>query len=266
MEANFSLVQPPHFLKLLAHEIRWNLLILLTRSDYRVQELVQLVKQPQNLVSYHLRRLRAEGIVKEHRSAADSRDVYYSLDFPTLSTCYTDASTALHPALGRSSAALEEMLEKLPQHPLRVLFLCTGNSARSQMAEGLLRALVGERMEVYSAGTNPSVVNPLAIRVMQERGIDISHHRSKHLSEFLQQPFDVVITVCDHAAERCPLFPGPAKRLHWSFPDPAAVTGSEEAKLQAFRHVCDEIATRLLRWLEMFSQGENQQAEKGTEI
>src|SRR6476620_12140391 len=99
--------------------------------------------------------------------------------------------------------------------PERVLILCTGNTARSQMAEGLLRALAGDRMTVFSAGTRPSVVNPLAIEAMRVRGIDISGHRSKHLDEFRNQPFDVVITVCDSAAETCPVFPGRAQRIHW---------------------------------------------------
>lgn len=131
----------------------------------------------------------------------------------------------------------------------RVLILCTGNSARSQMAEGLLRAMAGEQMEVHSAGTKPSTVNPLAIQVMKEAGIDISSHRSKHLNEFLHQPFDEVITVCDNAAESCPIFPGPARRTHWSFPDPAAVTGSEARKLGAFRAVRDDIQRKLRDWL-----------------
>lgn len=131
----------------------------------------------------------------------------------------------------------------------RVLILCTGNSARSQMAEGLLRAMAGEQMEVYSAGTKPSTVNPLAIQVMKEAGIDISSHRSKHLNEFLHQPFDEVITVCDNAAESCPIFPGPARRTHWSFPDPAAVMGSEARKLGAFRAVRDDIQRKLRDWL-----------------
>jgi arsenate reductase len=131
----------------------------------------------------------------------------------------------------------------------QVLILCTGNSARSQMAEGLLRQLAGERMDVFSAGSKPSTVNPLAIQVMAERGIDISHQRSKHLNEFLQQPFDEVITVCDQAAEVCPIFPGKAHRIHWSFPDPAAVTGSEAERLQAFRQVRDSIEERLRAWL-----------------
>jgi arsenate reductase (thioredoxin) len=134
----------------------------------------------------------------------------------------------------------------------RVIILCTGNSARSQMAEGLLRSLAGEsgkNVEVVSAGTAPSRVNPLAIQVMQERGIDISQHRSKHVSAFHNQPFDVVITVCDNAAEHCPIFPGRAERIHWSFPDPAAVQGSEEEKLAAFRIVRDGLEQRLSGWL-----------------
>ncbi len=132
---------------------------------------------------------------------------------------------------------------------MRVLILCTANSARSQMAEGLLRLLAGEDFEIESAGSKPSTVNPMAIQVMQERGIDISHHRSKHLNEFISQPFDVVMTVCDHAAESCPLFPGPAKRIHWGFPDPPAVGGSRERQLQAFREVRDAIEKELREWL-----------------
>ncbi len=135
---------------------------------------------------------------------------------------------------------------------LRVLILCTANSARSQMAEGLLRELAGDKMDVFSAGTHPSVVNPLAIQAMQERGIDISHHRSKSVNEFLNSPFDFVITVCDNAAERCPIFPGPAKRIHWSFPDPAVAQGSQEQRLQVFRTVRNEIEGQLRKWLETF--------------
>lgn len=136
---------------------------------------------------------------------------------------------------------------------MRVLILCTGNSARSQMAEGLLRHIAGEWMEVYSAGSKPSVVNPFAIQAMNLRGIDISVHRSKHLSEFLNQPFDYVITVCDQAAESCPVFPGPAVRVHWSFPDPAAVTGDDAAKLAAFTRVRDDLERTLIHWVQGLS-------------
>jgi arsenate reductase (thioredoxin) len=135
-----------------------------------------------------------------------------------------------------------------------VLILCTGNSARSQMAEGLLRALADEQVEVFSAGSKPSVINPYAIRAMQERGIDISGQRSKHLSEYLNQPFDFVITVCDQAAETCPVFPGRAQRIHWSFPDPAAVQGNDEKVLNSFVAVRDGLEQKLREWL---SQHEN---------
>lgn len=131
----------------------------------------------------------------------------------------------------------------------RILILCTANSARSQMAEGLLRDLAGEQFEIYSAGSKPSTVNPFAIRAMQERGLDIRHHHSKHLNQFIDVPFDYVITVCDNAAESCPIFPGPAQRIHWGFPDPAAVEGSDEALLEAFRVVRDAIEQQLRQWL-----------------
>lgn len=127
----------------------------------------------------------------------------------------------------------------------RVLILCTGNSARSQMAEGLLRHLAGDRFEVESAGIEPSFVRPQAIKVMSEIGIDISWHRSKSTDEFLGQSFDYVITVCDNAKEQCPVFPGKATRIHWSFDDPAAATGAEKEKLAVFRQVRDEIKEKL---------------------
>jgi arsenate reductase len=127
----------------------------------------------------------------------------------------------------------------------RVLILCTGNSARSQMAEGLLRQDGGERFEVESAGTKPSFVRPEAIAAMREIGIDISGQRSKHVDEFAGQQFDYVITVCDNARESCPAFFGKAHKLHHDFEDPAALTGSEEERLAAFRRVRDQLAAYL---------------------
>ena len=124
----------------------------------------------------------------------------------------------------------------------RVLILCTGNSARSQMAEGLLRSFGGDGFEVFSAGTKPSIVRPEAIAVMSELGIDLSGQRSKHVREFEGQAFDYVITVCDDANESCPVFPGNTQRIHWSFPDPAAIEGSETERLAAFRRVRDALA------------------------
>jgi arsenate reductase (thioredoxin) len=131
----------------------------------------------------------------------------------------------------------------------RVLILCTHNSARSQMAEGLLRALGPDRFDVASAGTEATRVHPLAIRVMDELGIDLRRHESKTLDRFLAETWDYVITVCDSANERCPFFPGAARRLHWSFEDPSAATGSEEERLAVFRRVRDTIAMRFRGWV-----------------
>ncbi len=127
----------------------------------------------------------------------------------------------------------------------RILFICTHNSARSQMAEGLLRHFGGEQFEVFSAGTQATHVRPLAIQAMAEFGIDISRQQSKTLDGYLDQPFDEVITVCDAAAEVCPVFPGATHRRHWSFPDPSKATGSEDKQLAVYRRVRDEIRSRI---------------------
>jgi arsenate reductase len=127
----------------------------------------------------------------------------------------------------------------------RVLFICTHNSARSQMAEGLLRQLGNDRFEVFSAGTEATFVRPLAIKAMAELGIDISQQQSKTLERYLEEPFDEVITVCDTAAETCPIFPGAAHRRHWSFIDPSKATGSENEQLAVYRRVRDEIRSRI---------------------
>jgi arsenate reductase (thioredoxin) len=139
----------------------------------------------------------------------------------------------------------------------RVLILCTGNSARSQMAEGLLRQMGGTQFEVFSAGTKPSGVNALAIEVMREVGIDISKQRSKSVGGFAGQEFATVITVCDNAAEECPIFPGAPQRAHWSLPDPAAVSGTREEKLGAFRKVRDELERRIRSFANSELSGEH---------
>jgi arsenate reductase (thioredoxin) len=135
----------------------------------------------------------------------------------------------------------------------RVLILCTGNSARSQMAEGLLRHDGAGRFEVKSAGVEPSFVRPQAVKVMSEIGIDITNHRSKSVDEFLGQEFDYVITVCDNANERCPIFPGKTERIHWSFDDPAAAIGEEEVVIETFRRVREEIRERLRSFIQTTS-------------
>ena len=127
----------------------------------------------------------------------------------------------------------------------RILFICTHNSARSQMAEGLLRHLAGDRFDVFSGGTEATEVRPLAIKAMHEIGIDISRQHSKTLKRYLHEPFDMVITVCDAAAEACPIFPGAVQRRHWSFEDPSRATGSEAEQLVIYRRIRDEIRTRI---------------------
>ena len=239
-----TLVYPPSFLKLLAHELRWRLVEALARSDRRVQELVALVGEPHNLVSYHLRRLRDQALVSERRSAADGRDVYYSLDLDRLKGLYFAAGESLHPGISDRPLTASETETSLGRRA-RVLFLCTHNSARSQMAEGILRHLGKEKVEVHSAGTVATRVHPLSIAAMANKGIDISEQRSKHLDEFVGQDFDYVVTVCDNARESCPIFPGAPERIHWSIADPSAVEGDEETRLHAFHVAADELMTRI---------------------
>ena len=131
----------------------------------------------------------------------------------------------------------------------RILFICTGNSCRSQMAEGFLRHMSGDKFEVFSAGVKPTQVNPLAIKVMAEVGVDISKHKSKSAMEFIGQQFDYVITVCDNAKQTCPIFPGHYEKLHWSLEDPAEAKGSEEERLVVFRRIRDEIKDSVLVFL-----------------
>jgi len=149
--------------------------------------------------------------------------------------------------------------------PIRVLFLCTGNSARSQMAEGLLRMHGGSDFEVFSAGTDPQGLNPLAVEVMREGGIDISGQESKPLDRFVGQRFNYIITVCDRARDNCPTFPGDNQRIHWGFDDPAAATGTREQQLAAFRRVRNEINERLRLWVPIQRRlhGESERAARG---
>jgi len=137
-----------------------------------------------------------------------------------------------------------------PGQPMRVLFLCTHNSSRSQMAEGILRARGGSAFKVFSAGTRPAAVHPLAVSVMQEIGIDLSLHTAKGIEAFAAEPpMDLVITVCDEAQEACPYFPGARQQVHWGFPDPSRVTGTEDERLAAFRHIRDLIAVKMTAFL-----------------
>jgi protein-tyrosine-phosphatase/DNA-binding transcriptional ArsR family regulator len=202
---------PPRFLRLAGHPLRWQLLSELARSDRRVGELCELAGRRQPLVSYHLRQLRDGGLVSMRRSTADGRDTYYVLDLVRCGELLRSAGASLHPGLVSTTAT------KHRQPRAHVLFLCTGNSARSQMAEALCRQ---RGISAVSAGSHPKPVHPDAVRVMRDRGIDLSDARSKHLSEFSGRRFDYVISLCDRVRELCPEFPGGPEALHWSIPEP----------------------------------------------
>jgi ArsR family transcriptional regulator, arsenate/arsenite/antimonite-responsive transcriptional repressor / arsenate reductase (thioredoxin) len=232
---------PPRFLRLAGHPLRWQLMSELARSDRRVGELCELADRRQSLVSYHLRRLRDGGLVSMRRSAADGRDTYYALDLTRCGELLSSAGVALHPGLASTPRPRRERRSATA----RVLFLCTGNSARSQIAEALCERLSGGAISAASAGSHPKPLHPNAVRVMRERGIDLSGRRSKHLSEFRRRRFDYVISLCDRVREVCPEFPGGPELIHWSIPDPAREPGSDEETLPAFEHTAAELATRI---------------------
>jgi protein-tyrosine-phosphatase len=213
------------------------------RSDHRVRELVQLVHEPYNLVSYHLKQLKVAELVGERRSSRDARDVYYSLDLDCLRGAYFAMGESLHPALGAGFGTPAAVLDASAPKP-RVLILCTHNRARSQMAEGFLRFISNGSVDVFSAGNEPTTIHPLAIKTLASIGIDISGQKSKSMNDFLDQKFDYAITVCDSIRETCPIFPGDPSRIHWSFPDPAAVTDPAERK-HAFEQTGLQLMTRM---------------------
>jgi ArsR family transcriptional regulator, arsenate/arsenite/antimonite-responsive transcriptional repressor / arsenate reductase (thioredoxin) len=234
---------PPEILGLLSDPVRWQLVGELGRSDRRVGELVQLVDKPQNLVSYHLAELRRVGIVSARRSSADGRDVYYRGDLLRCRDLLSEAGLSLHPALslGPTQPGSAEPLRDRP----RLLFLCTGNSARSQIAEALVEHRSAGTVEARSAGSHPKPLHPNAVQVMAARGIDIAGRPTKPLTRFARNRFDRVITLCDKVREVCPEFPGAPIAAHWSIPDPAAAGDTDEASYPAFEEVADEIEGRV---------------------
>lgn len=237
--------EPLAFLKLLAHNIRWQILLALARSDYRVEELVKQIKQPHNLISYHLKQLRLQRLISERRSTADGRDVYYSLNLEEFRQMFFETGQALHPALSHPTSQTYPQTETIIYSPAGVLFLCTHNSARSQMAEGLLRTFGGDKVEVFSAGSEPTSIHPLAIKVMANIGVDLREQRVKHYDEFAEQTFDYIITVCDRVRELCPVFPGDPRQIHWSFPDPAAIEGNLQTQEKGFAETAQQLKIRI---------------------
>jgi ArsR family transcriptional regulator, arsenate/arsenite/antimonite-responsive transcriptional repressor / arsenate reductase (thioredoxin) len=250
---SISASPPPSFLPLAGHPVRWGLLSELAHSDRTVGELCARLERPQNLVSYHLGRLRSEHLVSRRRSAADGRDSYYTLDLRRCGELLSGAAVALHPGLRLSPMPPNRRTSPDNRPPTRVLFLCTGNSARSQMAEALVEQLGGGAVEARSAGSHPKPLHPNAVRAMGARGIDIAGRRSKHLSEFGAESFDHVISLCDRVREVCPEFPGGPNLVHWSIPDPAREGGSDEASYPAFERTANELATRVPFLLELIA-------------
>jgi ArsR family transcriptional regulator, arsenate/arsenite/antimonite-responsive transcriptional repressor / arsenate reductase (thioredoxin) len=235
--------------------LRWRLLSELSRSDRRVGELCELVTQPQNLVSYHLRQLRDGGLVSTRRSLADGRDAYYVLDLARCGELLASAGAALHPGLAPAARTGAGRAEgRRGRAVARVLFLCTGNSARSQVAEALAEQLSNGAVRAASAGSHPKPLHPNAVRVMRARGVDLGGRNSKHLSAFAGERFDYVISLCDRVREVCPEFPGGPELIHWSIPDPAREPGGDEETLPAFERMADELSTRISFLLERIEQ------------
>jgi protein-tyrosine-phosphatase/DNA-binding transcriptional ArsR family regulator len=234
---------PPAFLRAAGHPLRWRLLSELARGDRRVRELCVLSGRPQNLVSYHLGRLRSEGLVSVRRSTADGRDAYYMLDLARCGELLTATGGALHPGLRLTAPPRPAGEQSL--RSIQMLFLCTGNSARSQMAEALIEQATEGAIDVVSAGSHPKPLHPNAVRVMREYGIDLTGRRSKHLDEFTGRSFDYVVSLCDRVREVCPEFPDHPNLIHWSIPDPARAGDTDEETYSAFERTAAELATRM---------------------
>ncbi|MEU4423372.1 ArsR family transcriptional regulator [Actinoplanes sp. NPDC024001] len=234
---------PPAFLRLAAHPLRWRLLTELATSDQRVRDLVALSGEPQNLVSYHLRLLRQAGLVTTVRSTFDGRDTYYHLELDRCAGAFRAAGAALHPALHPSSGGGTARG--------RVLFVCTGNSARSPIAEALLRHRTGDRVEVTSAGSRPrpAGLHPHTVRVLSEvYGIDVAGRPARHWDTLTGHRFDYVISLCDRAREALPDFPGRPRRAHWSLPVPGDYAGHVriaadiDTRIRHLRPLLEEVA------------------------
>lgn len=234
-------IAPPVFLQLAGHPLRWRLLGELARSDRVVHELTALVGEPQNLVSYHLGKLREGRLVSARRSSADRRDTYYGLDLGRVGSLLSAAGGSLHPGLRLGPPRRDEGRI----NSARVLFLCTGNSARSQMAEALARAMSGGAIEACSAGSHPKSLHPNAVRAMrEEHGLDLAGCASKSLEVFAGDRFDRVISLCDRVREVCPEFPGHPEAIHWSLANPA--TGEpDDVTYPLFQQTAAELATRI---------------------
>ena len=232
----------PQVLGLLSDPLRWQIVSELGSSDRRVGELVSLLDRPQNVVSYHLGELRKAGVAVARRSSADGRDVYYRADLTRCRDLIAAASSSLHPSLTLVPAPYDD--RPIPGRP-RLLFLCTGNSARSQIAEALAVLRSHGQVDAASAGSHPKELHPNAVRVLADRGIDISDRSRRSLTKFTGRRFDRVVTMCDKVREVCPKFPGATHYTHWSIPDPASTGTGDADTYPTFVQVADDIESRV---------------------
>lgn len=240
----------PVLLRVLAHDLRWAIVHLLAEGDLRVREVVAATGEAPNLITYHLAQLRAAGLVWVRRSAADGRDSYYALDLDAIAAAMKRVAREIHPGLPASGA--QGPSEQPPGGTSLVLFICTGNSSRSQMAEGWLRHLGGSGVVAASAGTVPTSLHPFAVAAMAEHGVDISGQQVKHVGVFAGQSFDRVITLCDRAREACSEPVLAEAVAHWSVPNPA---DAHPPDFDAFRATAKELHMRVRYLLPMLGVG-----------
>jgi len=249
----------PSVLGVLAHDLRWTIVGLLVPGDLRTSEIVERTGQPPSLVSYHLARLRDAGLVSARRSSADGRDSYHCLDLDALGQAMAGAAGLIHPGLlsiaGRAQQAAgvarqagpgiqssSRPVTSRPGDRAEVLFICSGNSARSPMAAGWLNHLGGGLVTARSAGVTPARLHPLAVAAMAEHGVDIAGHQATPVSACADSAFTQVITLCDRARENCGELLTTAAAVHWSIPNPAQ---AHPADLDAFRATARELRTRV---------------------
>jgi protein-tyrosine-phosphatase/DNA-binding transcriptional ArsR family regulator len=236
-----STAEVVQFFKVVADQTRLMIIRSLALTDLRAGEVVELLQLPQNAVSYHLKQLRSIGLLRNHRSNVDARDIYYSIDHERLHVLFAAAGETLRTGMPE---CVEHSDADRDVPPLRVLFLCTHNSARSQLAEAIARQRGGLKIEAYSAGSAPTALHPLTIELLEEMGVDPTLYQPKLLSRFADTPLDYIITVCDRVREACPTFPGDPAQIHWSFPDPTQATDRAEQR-KAFLSIQRELNARI---------------------
>jgi protein-tyrosine-phosphatase len=236
-----------------AHPLRWQLLRQLACGDLRVRELTAAVGEPQNLVSYHLGLLRTCGLVGTRRSAADGRELYYRANLARCAQLLADTAEALHPGLRLNPHPMEALDGRVSG---RVLFVCTGNGARSPMAEALTNQLSRGSVQARSAGSHPGRLHPNAVAVMRRHGIELAGRATIHVDELAGERFDYVVTLCDRAREVCPEFPAPARHLHWSMANPAEAGETDRDSYPAFEQTAAELTARIPLFLELLTSKE----------